>query len=95
MHDYKVFRLSQEPKLFGVSVFLVVPIIFMSIVGFMFNKILPMSVFGIVSGGFLYAKFGVKGMRYFYSYLYWCLPKFITQILLPNSPDSSKRIYRR
>jgi conjugal transfer pilus assembly protein TraL len=95
MRDYTTFKLADEPKLLGVSVLSSIPAILFTLLGLFFGQALPMLVIGCLIGVFMHLKFAIKGLRYFYSVLYWSLPGWITRIILPNSPDSSVRVYKR
>lgn len=94
MRDYKTFKLADEPKLFGISILAAIPVVILSVIGLMFGNAPYFLLAGVVLGFFMHMKFGIKGVRYFYSCLYWSLPRFMTRLFLPNSPDSSNRIYK-
>ena len=94
MRDYKTFRLADEPKLFGFSILAAIPVLAFSVAGLFLGKAIPLMMAGLVLGLFMQVKFGLRGVRYFYSILYWSLPRFITRAFLPSSPDSSIREYR-
>lgn len=94
MRDYKTFKLADEPKLFGISILAAIPVMVLSIAGLLLGKAIPLMAVGLGFGVFMQLKFGLRGLRYFYSILYWSLPSVITRAFLPNSPDSSIREYR-
>ena len=94
MREYKTFQLANEPKLFGISILAAIPVMLLSVVGLFIGKAMPFMATGLVIGVFMQVKFGFRGIRYFYSVLYWSLPRFITRLFFPNSPDSSIREYR-
>ena len=35
-----------------------------------------------------------KGPKCLLVLAYWCLPRFVTKLILPNLPDSSKRLWK-
>ena len=94
MRDYKIFKLADEPKYFGISIIAAIPATLLISIGLIIGQGPYFLLAGGLIGGFMHFKFGIRGIRYFYSVLYWSLPRFMTRMILPNSPDSAIRQYR-
>ena len=91
--SYKTFMLSDEPKLFGIPIISGLPCIALTIVGLMTNYTFQLFVVGVALSFAMHFTFSGKGIRIFFSVVYWKFPKKSTSLLLRRSPDSSKRIY--
>lgn len=94
MRDYTIFKLADEPKLCGISILAALPTGLFTAIGVLIGQAPLFMGIGCLLGGFMHFKFGIRGIRFFYSVLYWSLPRFMTSIILPNSPDSAIRYYR-
>ena len=91
--SYETFLLSDEPKLFGIPIVSGFPCISLTITGLIIGYTFQFFLVGSVISFLMHVKFGGQSIRFFYSIVYWFLPRKTTRWLLRRSPDSAHRIY--
>lgn len=92
--EYKTFMLSDEPKLFGISIITALPCVVLTALGMLTGLGYQGFVVGSVIGFIMHVKFGGFGIRFFLSIVYWMMPRAISMSLgLRRFPDSSQRIF--
>lgn len=93
--DYKTFMLSSEPKIAGIPVMTGLPLLVLTLMGFITGHIASLFVLGTVLSLIIHFQFGGLSFRKLLALLYWSFPYFLTCFLFREFPDSSHRIYLR
>lgn len=93
--SYRTFRLSEEPRLFGVPVVTAAPCVFLTLIGLITGCAPTMFLIGGSISLMLHLTLGKSPFRKLIGIAYWYLPYFVTSILLRSAPDSALRKYKR
>lgn len=95
--QYDTFRLSDEPKLFGIPVVTGLPCMTLTVVGLLTGYGYQFFLVGALLSFALHHFFGGYGIRFFFSMVYWYLPHVLTRHVfrLVRSPNSGHRVYLR
>ncbi len=95
MKNYKTFMLSDEPKIFGIQITSGLPVFLLTAIGLCTGYAPQLFIVGAVLSFIMSWCFGGLPIKYFYSVLYWYLPKKVTCVMFKGSPDSANRVYMR
>jgi len=95
MKNYRTFMLTDEPKIFGIQITSGLPVFLLTAIGLLTGYAPQLFMLGAVLGFIMNWYFGGLPIKYFYSIIYWYLPKKLTWLMFKGSPDSSNRLYMR
>ena len=93
--SYKIYSNLDHPKrIIGFTI----DEVLVASIGVLFTALSEQKVlvilFSLVSLAALRRLKKNKGPKFLLVLAYWCLPRFITRLILPNLPDSSKRLWK-
>lgn len=93
--SYRTFRLSEEPRLFGVPIVTATPCVLLTLAGLITGCAPTMFLIGGSISLIIHLTLGKSPFKKLIGIVYWYLPHFITRGLLRNVPDSAFRKYKR
>jgi conjugal transfer pilus assembly protein TraL len=93
--SYKTFRLSEEPRVFGVPIVTAVPVVLLTLAGLISGNAPTFFMIGGSISLLIHVTMGKSPFKKLLGYVYWYLPHFITKLFMKNLPDSAFRKYKR
>jgi conjugal transfer pilus assembly protein TraL len=93
--NYKTFMLSDEPKIAGIPMTTSLPVFLLTGIGLLTGMSTTLFAIGASLSFAMHVKFGGLPIRLLLSIVYWTLPRGVTYLLFPSSPDSSHRLFVR
>ena len=93
--NYHTFMLSDEPKIFGVSLTTGLPVFGLTLIGLVMGVATQLFLIGAALSALMHVKFGGLPIRGLFAIVYWALPRRFTWMLFSSLPDSSHRLYIR
>ena len=95
VRDYHTFKLSDEPKLFGVPITTGLPVFCLTGMGLITGMATQLFLIGAALSALMHVKFGGLPIRGLFAIVYWSLPKPFTKALFRSFPNSAHRLYLR
>lgn len=92
--DYHTVILTAEPRIFGLPLLTVLPLVVLVLIGLAFsNNVFNWMVAGFIASGAVHFTHGDKAFRVIVGIIYSHCPREVTQVLFRRWPDPAHRLF--
>ena len=95
MRTYQTFMLSDEPRIAGIPLTTGIPVFLCTFVGMLIGYAYQLFLVGSILSVIMHFQFGVTGIRFFLSIIYWSLPRALTCLIFRAASHSANRQFIR